>query len=306
MPEESARRFGRRRVAVSHLDKVLFPDAGITMGALLDYYVDVAEVMLPHVRDRPLALHRYPDGIAADGFLQQHRSEHFPDWLATATTPRAGGGEPVEHVLANSAAALAYLANQAVITFHGWLARTPRLSTPDRLIFDLDPPDDDFAGVRRAARDVIDLMEELGLNPYLMTTGSRGLHLVAPLRAEESFDQVRKLAQAMAAVLAERHPERLTTEQRKARRGRRIYLDVLRNAYGQTAVLPYAVRARPGAPVATPLALDELADPDLAPQRWHLQNIRRRLAQRADPWQHLQRHGTAPRTARRALEKLSS
>jgi len=245
MAEESDRRFGRRRVALSHLDKMLFPDAGIRKGELVDYYADIADVMLPHARNRPLTLRRFPDGIDAGGFVQQHRSEHFPAWIEGVKTRRADGdGPPVEHVLANDQATLAYLANQGVITFHGWLSRAPRLSTPDRLVFDLDPPDEDFAAVRRAARQVIDLMEELGLNPYLMTTGSRGLHVVAPLRAEAAFDAVRALA------------------------------------------------------------LEELGDARLAPRRWHLKNIRRRLARRADPWQHIGRHATTLRTARRALDAI--
>jgi bifunctional non-homologous end joining protein LigD len=304
----SLARFGRYSVELSNPDKPLFPDRGISKGELIDYYRAVAEVQLPHLRDRPLTLHRFPDGIGADGFFQQDCPDYFPDWIQTHRTPRAGedNGEAVRHVLCNNAATLAYLANQATITLHAWLARAPRIGRPDRLIFDLDPPDDDFGAVRLAARRVVELMQQLGMHPHAMTTGSRGLHVVAPLRASDDFDAVRQLAQDMAAWLARRHPDALTVEQRKAKRRGRIYLDVMRNAYGQTAVAPYSVRALPGAPVATPLALDELDDRKLQPQRWHLKNVLRRLGQKGDPWADIQRHATTPRRAREALHALRS
>lgn len=301
----SVLRFGRYSVELSNTDKVLFPDSGISKGDLIDYYREVAGLMVPHMKNRPLTLQRFPDGIDEDGFYQQEVSDYFPDWISTRKTARADDdGEPVEHVLCNSQATLVYLANQAVITPHGWLSRAPRLSKPDRLIFDLDPADGNFTGVRRAARQVAGLMEELGLTPFVMTTGSRGLHVAAPLRADTGFDKVRALARDMAALLAQRHGEQLTVEQRKNKRRGRIYLDVMRNAYGQTSVMPYAVRARPGAPVATPLDLAELGDSKLDPQRWHIGNILRRLGQKDDPWADIERHAASADSARKALHSL--
>jgi bifunctional non-homologous end joining protein LigD len=261
--------------------------------------------MLPHLRNRPLALHRYPDGIGQSGFVQQKASGHFPDWIRTQRTPRAEeDGEAVEHVLCNDPATLVYLANQAVVSLHGWLSRSPRIRRPDRLVFDLDPADEDFGAVRQAARWVIGLMTQLGMNPHVMTTGSRGLHVVAPLRPDTDFDAARRLAVDMAKRLARQHPEQLTTEMRKSKRAGRIYLDVMRNAYGQTTVAPYSVRALPGAPVATPLDTEELADARLQPRRWHLRNVLRRLGQKDDPWARIGRHATALSTARRALRAL--
>ncbi len=302
----SAERFGRYSVELSNPDKVLFPDSGITKGELIDYYRAVAEVMVPHLENRPLTLHRFPDGIEADGFYQQQVGDYFPDWIATRKVKRAGDddGEPVEHVLCNNQATLVYLANQAVITLHGWLSRAPRLSHPDRLIFDLDPPDHGFDALRRAARRVVELMQEVGLHPFAMTTGSRGLHISAALRADSDFDSVRELAQGMAAHLIERYPEELTIEQRKNKRRGRLYLDVMRNARGQTGVLPYAVRALPGAPVATPLDLPELDDSDLGPQRWNIKNLLRRLGQKDDPWAEMQRHATSAANAAEALQAM--
>jgi bifunctional non-homologous end joining protein LigD len=297
-------RFGRYRVELSSTDKLLFPDSGIRKGALIDYYREVAGVMLPHLEDRPLTLQRFPDGIGKGGFYQQQSGDYFPDWIRTCSTPRAGNGDAVQHVLCNNRATLAYLANQAAITLHGWPARAPRITRPDRLIFDLDPPDHDFAAVRRAARQVVELMQSLQMTPFVMTTGSRGLHVVAPLRAAADFETVRGLAQDIASVLAGRHRETLTVEQRKQKRRGRIYLDVMRNAYGQTTVMPYAVRALPGAPVATPLDIDELDDSRLDPRRWHLKNILRRLGSKADPWADIRRHATTHSHVRRVLRRL--
>jgi bifunctional non-homologous end joining protein LigD len=299
--------FGAYSFETSNTDKVLFPDADITKGGLIRYYRDIAPVMLPHVKDRPLTLHRFPDGIDEEGFYQQQAPDYFPGWIATRHAARADDDAqgPVEHILCNNEATLAYLANQGTITLHAWLASAPKLRTPDKLVFDLDPPGDDFEPVRQGARWVAALIEQLDLQPFVMTTGSRGLHVVAPLKPELGFDEVRDLARAMADWLAAQHPDELTVAQRKNKRRGRLYLDVMRNAYGQTSVAPYSVRALPGAPVAAPLALDELGDKHLHPRRWRLKNILRRLGQRDDPWEDIRRLAGSARQARRKLKRLS-
>ena len=302
-------RFGPYSVDLDNLDKVFFPDAGITKGDVVDYYRDMAEVMATHLQDRPLALERFPDGIETDGFFQQDCPDYFPDWIDTVSTERRDRSEtssPVRHVVCATTACLVYLANQGVVTLHGWLARAPKIDHPDKLIFDLDPPGDDFAPVKQAARQVRDLMETLGLNPYVMTTGSRGLHVMAPLARDDDFDTVRALASDMASHLAERYPDALTTEQRKAKRKGRVYLDVMRNAYGQTTVVPYTLRAKPGAPVATPLHWDELESGDLDSQSYDLRNIRRRLGQMDDPWAGIAREGRGIDAIRASLDRLGN
>lgn len=286
--------FGQYSFESSDTDKILFPQAGLSKGDLIDYYNEVADVMLPHCCSRPLTLQRFPDGIGKDGFFQQKRSDYFPEWINSIKTPRANDKRrTVEHVMANNKATLVYLANQAAITLHGWLSRKNNINQPDRLIFDLDPPDDDFLKVKQAARYVRDLMEELGMTPYVMTTGSRGLHVVAPLKAIQSFDDVRNYARSMANQLAEHFPGELTVEQRKEKRQGRLYMDIMRNAYGQTAVLPYTVRAKPDAPVATPLNWNELDSSELDSQTYTIKNLLRRLGQLNDPWQDINRHGVA-------------
>jgi bifunctional non-homologous end joining protein LigD len=295
---------GGRAVAVSSLDKVLFPEGGITKGELIEYYRTVAPHMLPHLKDRPVNLERYPDGIAGGGFFQQAMPDSFPEWIESVTVEKAGGR--VRHVVIQTAATLVYLANQGCITPHAWLSRRDRLDQPDQLVFDLDPPGQDPEGVRTAARTLGELLRELELVPFLKTTGSRGYHVLVPLDRREHFDSVRAFAQAVAALLVQRHPELLTVEGRKAKRGRRIYLDTLRNAYAHTAVPAYAVRARPNAPVATPIGWEELEDPAMHPAHFTLRNLPSRLRDDPDPWRDLRRRARSLASTRRRLEELSA
>lgn len=300
-------RFGRYTVELSNQDKVLFPDAGITKGDLCSYYGDIAETMLPHVRERPLTLQRFPDGIDEDGFYQKDASEHFPDWIHTVQVPKKEGGSN-RQVLADNAATLVYLANQGTVTLHVWPARADELRCPDRLVLDLDPPGDDFDVVKDAARDVREILEELGLSPFVMTTGSRGLHVTAALRPATGFDAVFDFANGVARLVAERRPDAYTTEFRKNKRRGRLFLDTRRNLYAQTSVAPYSVRPREGAPVATPLDWEELDSDELGPRSWDLHSVRRRLQQQADPWSGMGRHargvGKAAEKLRRRLREL--
>ena len=297
-------RAGRRTIPISHPERVLFPDAGLTKLDLARYYAGVAETMVPHVRARPLALHSFPQGIEGSGFFVKDAPRHFPGWIATVAVPKREGGT-IHHVLANDAATLVYLAGQNVITPHVWTSRADRLEHPDRLIFDLDPTTQRFAEVRAAARSLGDLLRDLGLAPFAMTTGSRGLHVVVPLRRTADYDAVHGFARAVAAALVEEDPRTLTVEFRRASRGERIFVDVGRNAYGQHAVAPYAVRPLPGAPVATPLRWEELGDRGLDPRGWTVATIGDRLADGGDPWRGIARHARSIGPARRALAQRS-
>lgn len=295
-------RVGNRTIEVARPDKVLFPDDGITKYELVEYYARIADAALPHWRDRPLSMHRFPDGIGAKGFVQKDAPDHFPDWIERATLPKEGG--TVDYLLSNEAATLAYIAAQGCITPHLGLSRVDRIDCPDRLILDLDPSDGGFASVQFAAAHTRDLLDGFGIAAFVQTTGSRGLHVVIPLDRSEPFDAVRAVAREFAEALAARHPDRLTVEQRKDARGDRVFLDYLRNAYGQTAVAPYAVRARPGAPTATPVDWDEALASGMSPQKYGLRNMFRRLAQKDDPWAGMARHAISPDTLRRRLRAL--
>ncbi len=288
MTQETTRHFGPYAVELSNLDKVLFPHAGVTKGDLVDYYVAVADAMLPHMHDRPVVLNRFPDGIGGEGFYQKEIPDYFPSWMGRTNLKLEKGGSE-SFVVVDKAADLAYLANQAVITPHIWLSEVPKPHYPTKLVFDFDPSEaNDLADLRTAVRETRVALEAHGLVPFLMTTGSRGYHVVAPLRPTHTFTTVRRFAQGIARELAERHPDDLTLEMRVAARGRRIFLDYLRNSYGATSVTPYAVRARRGAPVATPLDWDELDS--VAPADYTTERVLRRLAQRDDPWTGMERH----------------
>lgn len=225
-------------------------------------------------------MQRFPDGIAHPPIVQQRAPDYFPDWISRASVHKRTGGK-VEHAVIDNAATLVYLANQAVITPHVWLSRTDRPEQPDQVVFDLDPPGDDIPLASRAARMVKDILADLGLVPFLKTTGSRGLHVVTPIRRGPDFEAAGRFAARVADLLVAQDPRRFTTEFRKAGRGDRMFVDIGRNAYGQMVVAPYAVRPRPGAPVSTPISWDELRGRSF---RFTIKTVPRRLERAGDPW----------------------
>ncbi|MEX2457871.1 MAG: non-homologous end-joining DNA ligase, partial [Actinomycetota bacterium] len=284
-------RVGRRTVALSSPDKVLFPDDGITKGELFEYYLQVGSTMLPHVRGRPVTMERFPDGLGGERFYQKE-ARFQPPWLDTAVLPKEKGS--VRHVVVNEVAALAYLAQQNSITAHVWLSRADRPVHPDRMAFDLDPPDDEhFAVVRRTAFALRDLLDELGLPSFLKTSGAKGLHVLVPLVRGPATDEVHGLADRIGSELVRRDPKRLTMEGRIAKREGRLFVDTWRNGYAQMVVAPYAVRGRPGATVSTPIAWEEAEDSRLRPARFHLRNVPERLASVGDPWRGMGRNARA-------------
>jgi bifunctional non-homologous end joining protein LigD len=296
------RHYGQLSVETSREDKPLFGSGGISKGQLIDYYEQVWDRMRPHLVDRPLVMQRFPDGIEHEGFYQKQVGDYFPDWIDRVRVPvRQDGSQTL--VVCNAKATLAYLANQACVTPHLWLSRSDALEQPDQLVVDLDPPGRDFAPVRRAALQCRELLDELELHSVVKTTGSRGVHVIVPLRAEESFDAVREFAKQMALALARRHPRALTVEQRKAKRDGRLYLDVGRNAYAQTAVSPYGVRALEGAPVAMPLDWSELSDGGLDARSFDVGSISTRL-EAADPWSGWRRRARGLDPARRRIDQI--
>ncbi len=285
---------------LSNLDKVFFPEAGLSKGDVIAHYRRVAEKMLPHLNGRPLTMRRYPDGIEGGGFFQKDASDHFPDWMRVETVPQRQGGT-IDHVVCDDEDTLVYLANQATIEFHVWLSTMDDLEHPDRLVIDIDPPSwVPVRTLRDVARRLASVYREVGLTPYAQATGGRGFHVVAPLDRSADWEEARELSAALADHVAAADPELLTTAQRKNKRGDRIFLDFNRNAYGQTFVAPYSLRARPSAGVATPVTWDELSrvEPDgFTPDR-----IRRR--RKKDPWADMSRHAGSAIAARKALDRL--
>lgn len=276
-----------REVRLTNPDKVLVPAAdghdAVTKADLWDYAGRIADRVLPHIADRPAVLQRFPDGIEGEGWYQKHVPKHFPGWIPTVELPKRGG--TVRHVVLDSADALRYVVNQGTITVHVLGGTVEAPDVPAELIVDLDPSTDDPAQVVSATAAVRELLDDLDVTGFVKTSGSRGIHVHVPLAGDARFPAVAALSQAMAATLAERHPDELTVEFSKEDRGDRLFVDVLRNAPAQHAVAPYTLRPKPGAPVAVPLRWEEV-DSSWRPQATPLASLWRRLgALSSDPWE---------------------
>src|SRR5437016_8895703 len=286
VPEGPHRQAGAGRGAgdalITHPEKVLFPDDGITKGELASYYEAIAPVMVPHIRGRPVTMERYHRGIGMPGFFQKDVSKGFPDWLKRVEVPKKGG--TVHHPLVIDARSLVWLANQNSITPHVWTSRVPNLYQPDICVFDLDPLVDDPQVLRAAALALRDLLHEIGLKSWVKTSGSKGFHIVAPLAAKADFGEVASFAHAVGKLLVARDSEHLTQEFSKADRGGRILVDTARNGYSATFAAAYAVRAKPGAPVSAPCTWDELERGLAVPRAFTLRTMAGRMAEAGDLW----------------------
>lgn len=273
--------------AITHPEKVLFPDNGLTKGELAAYYESVAPIMVPHVRGRPVTMERYPSGIGRKGFWQKDVSKGFPEWLERVETPKKGG--TVHYPLITNVRSLLWMANQNMITPHVWAARVPDLLAPDICVFDLDPSREDDAALVQASLALRDLLAELGLASWVKTSGSKGFHVVVPLDRKTRTGTVARFANRVGTLLVARHPDRLTQEFSKADRGGRIYVDTGRNGYGATFAAPYAVRARAGAPVSAPCTWEEVEQGTVRPASLGVRDMEQRLATVGDLWDDLRR-----------------
>jgi len=268
---------------ITHPEKILFPDDGITKGELASYYGAIAPVMLPHLRRRPITMERYHRGIGSPGFFQKDVSKGFPEWLERVEVPKHGG--TVHHPIANDTRSLLWLANQNSITIHVWSSRTPNLYNPDICIFDLDPSnEDELKTLLRAALNLRDLLDELGLPSWIKTSGSKGFHIAVPLDGKSDFGTVARFAHVVGKLLVKRDPENLTQEFSKADRGGRIFVDTGRNAYSATFAATYTVRAKAGAPVSAPCTWEELERGEVGPRTFTLRTMAQRISVSGDLW----------------------
>ena len=290
-------------IPISHPDKVLFPDDGITKGELADYYEAIAPVMLPHIRNRPVTMERFHRGISEAGFFQKDVSKGFPAWLQRVEVPKKGG--VVHHAVVTDARSLVWLANQNSITPHVWTSRAPDLYHPDICVFDLDPARDDADALRDAALALRRLLDELGLTSYVKTSGSKGFHIVVPVDGKEQMGEVAGFAHQVGSLMVKRCPDRLTQEFSKADRGGRILIDTGRNGYSATFAAAYAVRAKPGAPVSAPCTWDEVERGIVGPRTLTLRHMQKRVADLGDVWADLRRRKYSVKKARERLQKLS-
>ncbi len=284
---------------ITHPDKVLFPDDGITKGDLAAYYEAIAPVMLPHLRGRPVTMERYPAGIGRKGFWQKDVSKGFPEWLQRVEVPKKDG--VVHHAIVTDVRSLLWVTNQNTITQHVWTSRVPDLDHPDICVFDLDPPAGDPDAVRAAALDLRDLLDELTLPCWIKTTGSKGFHIVVPLDGRTPVQVVARFANAVGALFVKRAPARLTQAFSKADRGGRIYVDTGRNGYSATFAAAYTVRARRGAPVSAPCTWQEVERGHVEPHTFTIRNMAARVDAVGDVWADMRRRR---RSLKRAIETL--
>jgi bifunctional non-homologous end joining protein LigD len=289
---------------ITHPEKVLFPDDGITKGELAAYYEAIAPVMLPHISARPITMERYPAGIDKKGFWQKDVSKGFPSWLERIAVPKKDG--TVHHPLVRDTRSLLWVTNQNTITQHVWTSRAPNLYYPDVCVFDLDPSKEDEPDeLRAAALALRDLLKELGLATWVKTSGSKGFHILASLDGSARMGDVARFAHTVGALLVARQPERFTQEFSKADRGGRILVDTGRNGYSATFAAAYTVRAKPGAPVSAPCTWEEVESGKVQPRTFTLRTMADRVATVGDLWSDLHKRGVSLRRPIERLKKLS-
>lgn len=272
-----------KKLTLTNQEKVFWPDEKITKGEVIDYYSQLSKVILPYLRGRPQSLRRHPDGITDPGFFQKDAGENTPNWLKTQKIRAESTGEQVDYILCNDKATLMYLNNLGCIELNPWNSRVKWLDFPDYLVIDLDPsPQNDFDDVVVLAQVVKEVLDRAGAAAYCKTSGASGMHVYVPLGARYPYAEVRAFAELIANLVHETAPELSTLERSlKKREGRKIYLDYLQNAWGQTLVSAYSLRARPGAPVSTPLSWSEVKL-GLRPETFSIRNISKRLSSRGD------------------------
>jgi bifunctional non-homologous end joining protein LigD len=281
-------------VVISHPEKVMFPDDGITKGELAGYYEAIAPVMLPHILRRPVTMERFHKGIGEKGFFQKDVSKGFPEWLERVDAPKKDG--VVHHPIVTDARGLLWLANQNSITPHVWTSRAPEIGKPDICIFDLDPSEDDPGVLRAVALSVRDFLAELGLESWVKTSGSKGFHIAVPLDGRSDYGVVARFAHTVGAQMIKRDPKHLTGEFYKTDRKGRILMDTGRNEYSATFAAAYAVRPRRGAPVSAPCTWEELDRGKVGPTTFTLRSMAKRVAKVGDLWADLL-------TSRQSLKK---
>lgn len=282
----SMRVVDNRAIELVNEDKILFSQSHISKSEIITYYERIAPYMLPFIYDHPIAMNRFPDGINQEGFYQKDAGSYFPSWIKTVAIKSKQDAHITRYVLCNNPATLVYLANQATITIHTWLSAVGTLHYPSRMVFDLDPVDikNPWPLLIETAHALKKELETHGLIPFIMTTGSKGLHVVVPLTPTTPFSKVKKFTKYIAAQVCAQKPTVLTIDIRKKNREQKIFIDTLRNQWAQLAVAPYSLRAREKAPIATPLSWSELNKPEMGPQRFTIHNIFTRLGRTKNPW----------------------
>lgn len=272
-----------KKVRLTNLDKIMWPGDGITKAGLIKYYVDIAEFLLPHLKDRLFIMSRYPDGIDGEMFYQKNCPEYAPEWLNIFPVESQDVGKVINYIVCNDLPTLMWLANQACIELHIWLARIPHIDYPDIMVFDLDPfPPADFTDTLEIALLVKEALEQFNLTGYPKTSGATGLHIFVPIKPEYTYREVRDAVLFICRQIHAVFPRKTTMERLIVDRAGKVYLDYLQNTRGKTMTFQYSLRPHPGATVSTPLTWDEVKKGQVRPEDFRIDNIRERLKEMGD------------------------
>lgn len=270
-----------RELTITNLNKPFWPDLGLTKAHLIKYYLDMAPYILPYIRNRPLVMKRYPDGITGDYFYQKECPDYAPEWVETY--PVLHTGKTINYIVCNETATLVWLANQGCVEIHGWLSRIEDIDYPDLAVFDLDPAEGvDFSEVLQVALLVRDVLKEFGLSGFPKTSGSRGLHIFIPLDGQRTFAEVTGAMKRLAEIIVRAYPGGVSLERSIPKRRGKVYLDYLQNGRGKTMAFIYSLRPLPGAPVSTPLTWAEVEAKCFKPEQFNLANILDRVSKCGD------------------------
>jgi bifunctional non-homologous end joining protein LigD len=296
------------RVKLTSADRVYFPDDGITKGDLFEYYGRVADTIVPHLKDRPFTLKRYPHGITQEAYFQKQAPKGIPDWIPTrqfVTHPREGGARDVDFALVNSRDALLWMVQMNCVDMNAWYSRVDKPARPDYVVFDLDPDDDAFENAIRVAHRVREALEELDLRSYVKTSGASGIHVLVPITRRASFQDTYDFAELVSRGVEAQDPELATTEWLKRKRPKgSVLVDHRQNGHGKTIASAYSVRPKPGGPVSTPLRWEELTE-NVRPRDFGMTEALTRIEQHGDLYEPVLRGGQALGPALRSLRKSS-
>jgi bifunctional non-homologous end joining protein LigD len=294
-------------VKLTSPDRVLYPDDGITKGDLFEYYRAIGPTIIPHLRDRPFTMKRYPHGIYGEVFFQKQAPRGLPSWIKTRqfrTHPREGGSRLVDFALVNAPEAVLYMVQMNCVDMNAWYSRVDKPHRPDFVLFDLDPPDGGFELAIEVAHLIRELLDELQLTGYVKTSGADGIHVVAPITRRSTFEQTYHFAEQASRLLEQRHPGKLTTEWLKKKR-QGVLVDHRQNGWGKTIASVYSVRPKPGAPVSTPLRWQELTQ-DVRPRDFTMDVALRRVDEHGDLFAQVLEDPRPLAAAQRALDRLAS
>lgn len=269
------------KLKLTNLSKQLWPDDNITKADLIKYYIQMASVILPHLKDRPMVFTRYPDGIYGKAFYQKNVPDYAPEWLKTFKI-KSDEGNITEYVIINDVKSLVWAANQACLELHPWLSKTSSLGNPDYVIFDLDPMENtDFEDARKVALALKELLDMEGLVSFAKTSGSTGIQIYVPIDCKYIYQQVRNFAKLFCQVIERTFPDITTTERSVSKREGKMYLDYMQNVKGKTIVAPYSPRPKKGAPVSCPITWTEL-EQGVTADMFTIKNMPERVKEKGD------------------------